>query len=443
MEKWREEYKRKTISAEEAAGLVKSGDRVAFTAGREAHSIGLALAARKEELKGVKVYVMTPGFDFGWYDPGWDDSFEVTVGWLTGTDQEAIDARRVDLDPHTLVPGFPEQVSGEADIVLTEVSPPDEKGFCSFGNSLFSKRRQIEMGKLVVAEVNERLIRTYGENYIHVSKIDYFVPHPSTGAPVGRLGTLFGREPKQPEPYVKAIAEYVAELIRDGDTIQIGGGRTTEALIGQGLLNNKQDLGWHSEVTPVGVVSLVRDGVITGKYKTIHRGKVVASAFAVTSREELEWVNNNPLFHLYDIEYTDDLRVVIAHDNFVAINNALSIDLRGQITADTLGTRVFSLAGGQIAFVVGALTSKGGRSIHVLPSTAHTKDGTVSRIVPTLPLGTIATIHPVCAQYVVTEYGIANLLGKTFRKRAEELIAIAHPDFRAELRKEAQRMFWP
>jgi len=254
-------------------------------------------------------------------------------------------------------------------------------------------------------------------------------------------GSLGGKKAKESEPYLKDITRHVSELIKDGDTLQIGAGRTTEPLVGLGLLDGKKELGWHSEATPPGIISLVREGVINGKRKTVHPGKVVVTSIGGSGREEMEWVNNNPHFWLVDVAYLEDIRVISAHDNFVAINNALMVDLTGQICAETIGTRQMGAAGGQIPFVFGAWLSNGGRSITVLPSTAQ--NGTVSRIVPTLPPGTVVTIQRNCADYVVTEYGIAHLKAKTLRQRAEALVAIAHPDFRAELTKEARKRFWP
>jgi len=443
MEDWQEEYKRKMISAEEAAKLVKSGDRVHFTMGREALAVGLQIAARKEELRDVQVVVPAPGYDFGWYDAGWEESFKLYVGMITATCQEAVDAKRVEILVAAFVPGraeAAEAMESAADVLITEVSPPDDKGFCSFGASLWGKKRQIKAAKLTIAEVNPRLIRTYGDNFVHVSDIDYFVEHQSSGGLPG-MGSLAGRELKQPEPYLKDIAGYVSELINDGDTLQIGVGRTTEPLVQLGLLDNKHDIGYHSEATPPGIVSLVRERVITGKYKTLNPGKVVVTSVGGSSREEMEWVNNNPAFHLIDVAELEDVTVIGAHDNFVALNNALMVDLWGQIASETVGGRLLAQAGGQIPFAIGSLMSRNGRFIIALPSTAQ--GGTVSRIVPYLPLGTIVTIQRHLAHYIVTEYGIAHLLGKTMRQRAEELISVAHPDFRAELRKEAQRLFWP
>jgi 4-hydroxybutyrate CoA-transferase len=431
---WRSKYREKLITAEEAANLVESGDRVAFSLGREAFAVGLALAARKEELKGVKLFAPAPTFDFGWYDPGWEDSFEVSIRMPTALCQEAVDARRVDMSCGTLIP-FVDIEAG--DVLLAEVSPPDDKGFCSFGASLWAKKRQVRESKLVIAEVNERLIRTYGENFIHVSELDYLVEHVSSGIPPGS-GSLAGRALKKPEPYLKEITSYVSELIQDGDTLQIGVGRTTEPLVNLGLLDNKQDLGWHSEATPPGVISRVRSGLINGRCKTLNPGIAVVTSIGGSSLEEMEWVHENPLFHLVDVAYLEDIRIIAAHDNMVALNNALIIDITGQISAQSIGTREMASAGGQIPFVIGSWLSRNGRSITVLPSTA--RSGTVSRIVPLLPEGTVVTIQRNCAQYVVTEYGIANLKGKSLRQRAEELIRVAHPDFRGELKKEAKKL---
>jgi 4-hydroxybutyrate CoA-transferase len=437
---WHDDFKRRVITAEQAAGMVKSGDRVVFSAGRESFSIGLAIAARKGELKNVKIYAPNPGYDFGWYDRGWEDSFDVSIGMPTGTCQEAVDARIVDVAIGTLIPFEEGPESPKADLLLTELSPPDDHGFCSFGASLWSKPKQVRSAKMAIAEINNNLIRTYGDNYIHFSEIDYFVEHVSHGGAPG-MGTLAGRTPKEPEPYLKDIAQNVASLIHDGDTMQIGIGRTTEPLVKLGMFSGRRDLGWHSEATPPGIISLIRNGVINGSRKTLHPGKAVVTSIGGSSREEMAWVNMNPLFMLVDVGYLEDIRIIAAHDNYVAINNCLMVDLSGQICAETLGTRIMSQAGGQIPFVSGATLSKGGRAITCLPSTAQ--GGKVSRIVPLLPQGTVVTIQRNLADHIVTEYGIARLKSKTLRERAQELINVAHPDFREELKREAAKLYWP
>jgi 4-hydroxybutyrate CoA-transferase len=439
MKDWEQEYRRKQISAEEAAKFVKSGDYVSFTLGREAYAIGLAIASRMGELHDVKVFQPFPGYDFGWYEPGWEDTFKLTIYMPTSISQQMMDDRRCDLEIPDIL-NKSESTIRETDIVITEVSPPDDKGFCSFGASLWNKREHIKRGKLVLAEVNENLIRTFGDNFIHVSEIDYFVPHQATGGIVAD-GSLAGRELKKPEPYLHNIAEHVSSLIRDGDTLQIGVGRTTEPLVKLGIFNNKCDLGWHSEATPPGVIALVREGIINGRRKTINPNKAVVTSLGGASKEDMEWVNNNPLFWLVDVGYLWDARTISAHDNMVAINNAVSVDLTGQISSESIGYQIISASGGQTAFAIGALLSKGGRSITVIPSTA--RRGTASRIVPALELGTGITVPRNCADYVVTEYGIAHLRGKSLRRRAEELIAIAHPDFRTELKKKADKLYWP
>jgi len=436
---WESKYQNKFISAEEAAGLVKSGNQVVFTMGREAHGVGLALAARKEELKDVKVFVPTPGYDFGWYDEGWKNSFDISIIMPTGTCQEAMDNKRIDLIPGVALSLYRTDIFGlSADIVFTELSPPDEKGFCSFGQSLWNKKEQITRAKVVVAEVNTKLNRTYGDNFVHVSEIDHFVEHLSSGGGVGK-GSLAGRSLKEPEPYLKDVARHVSGLIRDGDTIQIGVGRTTEPLARLGMLDDKNDLGLHTEATPPKVITLVKEGVINGKRKTINNGKAIATSLGGGSREEMAWVNNNPVFELVSVGYLEDMRVIAGHDNMVAINNALAIDLTGQITAESLGRRLLSVSGGQFPFAVGALMSKGGRFISALPSTA--RGGKISRIMPSFPEETVITLPRTCADYVVTEYGVARLWGKSVKDRARALIDIAHPDFRDKLAQKAKEMY--
>jgi 4-hydroxybutyrate CoA-transferase len=252
---------------------------------------------------------------------------------------------------------------------------------------------------------------------------------------------LAGRQKKEPPAYIKDICGYVSSLIPDRATIQIGVGRITEPLVKMGLLDGKHDIGYHSQATPPGVISLVRDGVITGKYKNINQGKCTVTSIGGDTKEELEYVHMNPLFELVDVGYLEDIRVISAHDNFVAINSALQIDLLGQVAAESIGERFIAAAGGQTPFTIGAAMSKGGKSLTVMPSTAA--NGTVSRIKPILDPGTPVTVPRIVTMYVVTEYGIANLWGKSTRDKALELIGIAHPDFRDELRREALRRFWP
>jgi len=241
---------------------------------------------------------------------------------------------------------------------------------------------------------------------------------------------------------MKAIGHYVGTLIRDGDTFGIGAGKIGGNLCRQGIFNDKHDLGYYAENMVPGVVQLVKDGVVTGKRKTFHPGKVVCNNFgSVAALEDLAFIDNNPIFELYPQEYVVNIRNVAANDNMVAINSALAVDLTGQIASESIGPRMYTGSGGQPSLAIGAMLSKGGRFITMLRSTSN--DGKISRITPFLEPGTIITVPRNFADYIVTEYGIASLLGKSQRERALELISIAHPDFRAELKKQAQKLFWP
>ncbi|HEX78169.1 MAG TPA: 4-hydroxybutyrate CoA transferase [Dehalococcoidia bacterium] len=440
MSQYEDEFKRKIISAEEAAGLVKSGDLVAFSYGREATTLGYALVAKAGEVENVRVHVPTPSRDFGWYDPGFEDFFSIELCFVLPVARRMMAERRGDylIRPiyWTMEPGL----RPAPDVLFVEVSPPDAHGFCSFGASLWDKKEATQNAKLVVAEFNANLIRTYGDNFVHISEIDYFVEHMPTGQAPGTTDML-GRRDKGPGEIEKAIAENVATVIRDGDTLEIGIGGTAEWLPRLGTFDNKSDLGWHSENTVPGIIRLVMEGVFTGKYKTLHQGKVVATAVGGGTREEMEFVNMNPLFELYGSRYMLDPAIIAAHDNMVAINSCIAVDLTGQISAESVGPTMVSGTGGQLAFAIGANLSKGGRFITVLTSTS--RDGTASRIVPQLEPGTIVTVPRTLTDIVVTEYGVARLKGKTQRERAEALIAIAHPDHRPELRKAARKLFWP
>ena len=440
-EGWEEEFKRKLVSPEEAVRVIKDGDRVSFTYGREPRALGLALAARLGELRDVKIFVRTPGMDFGWYDPGWEESFQIEISYVLPITREMMAERRCDFVIGGLLGMTPTHPAvGEADVLLTEVSEPDPHGFCSFGASTWGKRKAVECAKVVIAEVNKNLIRTFGENYVHVSEIDYFVEHVSGGSGPGSTD-LLGRKTWQPGEVEKRVAEFVSTLIKDGDTLQIGVGSTSEWIAILGSLDNRTDLGWHSETTPRGIIKLAREGVITGRRKKINRGKFVAIAVGGGDKEDMDFVSNHPMFELYDADYVLNPAVIGMNDHVACINSAISVDLTGQIAAESVGPTLVSGPGGQLAFAIGSQLSKEGRFITTLPSTA--KGGGISRIVSQFDRGTIVTIPRTLAGNIVTEYGIAHLYGKTQRERALEIIAVAHPDFRAELQQQAKKLFWP
>jgi 4-hydroxybutyrate CoA-transferase len=438
---WKVEYKRKTVSAEEAVRVIKSGDRVSFTHGREPPHVTAAMVARRSDLKDVKIFMRTPSLDFGWYHEDWDNNFHLEISYVRPIARDIMAARRCDFVPGSLIGITPQNPQvGEADVLLIELSPPDENGFCSFGSSVWGKKKAVQCAKIVIAEINKSFIHTSGDNSIHISEIDYFVEPVATERKAGSTDQL-GRKAIEIGKEENSIAELVGSLIKDGDTLQIGVGSAAECVAGvKGILDKKVDLGWHSETSPKGIIKLAREGVITGKRKTINTGKVVAIALG-GSEEDMKFVDRNPMFELYDAEYVLDPRVVSANDRFVGINAAVAVDLTGQIAAESVGPAILSGPGGQLTFAISAQLSKGGRFITTMQSTA--RGGKVSRIVPMLKEGSMVTVPRTLADIVVTEFGIAQLRGKTHRERALELIAVAHPDFRAELRKQAQELFWP
>jgi len=315
------------------------------------------------------------------------------------------------------------------------LSPPDRQGYCSFGPGVWLSKRLAQGAKTVLAEVHENFIRTGGDNFIHVSEIDRFC---EAAIPTGTL-PIPPRTDEETLVVEVACTLVASELVKDRDTVQMGVGTVSAAL---GLyLGEKHDLGVQTELITGGIADLVRDGVVTGKYKTLHREKVVGSALVALDEQEMRLIDGNPVFELYDFGYTDDLRLLVRQDNLVAVNNALLVDLTGQIASESIGHKIWTGVGGQTAFMIAAQYSRGGRSIIVLPS-SHVIDGErVTRIVPLLPEGTLVTVPRTLVDYVVTEHGIASLRGKTVRERIGELIAVAHPDFRGELKAEAKRLY--
>ncbi|HVW46337.1 MAG TPA: acetyl-CoA hydrolase/transferase C-terminal domain-containing protein [Solirubrobacterales bacterium] len=435
---WQERVGSRHREIDDVIAMIAGGDHVVLSV-REPFGLGLGLAAGLGELHDVHVYTLAPSYDFGWYDEGWEEHVDLMIGYPTAIAREALDAGRLDVYPGAVVPSLAPlpYTTGEtpADFYFVEVSPPDEHGFCSFGVALWDKRRMARHSKVVVAEVNENLIRTYGENYIHESEIDFFVDHVPTGRTPGQVGTLAGRPVREPPAYLRDIAGYVGEYVEDGSTVQIGVGRTTERLVQMGMLEGKRDIGFHSELTVPGVITAAREGIINGARKNQYPGKLVATSVGGGSFEEIRWAHQNPLFELLEAHRLMDIRTIAAEDRFVAINNVLSVDLTGQIAAESIGPTLVGQAGGQLVFVVASWHSRGGHSLQVLPSTA--RDGTVSRIVPTHPPGTVITTPRNVVDKVVTEYGVAELKGRTLRQRAKALIEIAHPDHRDELRRQA------
>jgi 4-hydroxybutyrate CoA-transferase len=296
-------------------------------------------------------------------------------------------------------------------------------------------KTMVAAARVVIAEVQEDFIRTSGENYIHVSEITHFA-EPTT--PPAALPPTARND--EEVAATEVICTLVAtELIHDGDTIQIGLGSVSSPL---GMyLDNKNDLGIHTEVIPGGIARLVQKGVITGKYKTVNPGKVVASAFIGVLPDELAIIDGNPNFELYDFTYTDDLRILVNQRNYVAVNNAMAVDLGGQACSESIGPFMYTGSGGQTIFTITAAYCNPGRSIIVTPSSSLVKGRRVSRIMPMLEPGSVVTAQRAFVDFVVTEHGIASLRGKSLKQRAAALIEVAHPDFREDLKREAKRLF--
>lgn len=430
---WRQRCGDRLVSAEEAAAPVKSGDAIVVGMFQATpYTLCEAVAARSGELKDVLVSHSVSVYPWG---PRTGGAFKVESAFLTAVDRPWMEAGKLRYVPvgyfrrGELPPGM-----GPFDVFLVKVSPPDAHGYCGFGPALWFHKTFAANSKLVIAEVDESLIRTGGDNFIHLSEIDRLVemkiPPPPLPIP-----------PRTEEEVAvtEVIGTLVAtELVRDGDTLQIGAGTVSAAVAP--YLEHRQDLGIHTEIITGGVPRLVEAGVITGKRKAINRGRVVGCAFAFIDDEELKIVDGNPAFKLHDFTYTDDLQVLLQMENFTSINNALMIDLTGQVSAETIGPRVYSGAGGQTVFAIASSYARDGRCITVMPSTSTVKGERKSRVVPTLEPGTTITVPRTFVDYVVTEHGIATLGDKSLKGRAQEMISVADPDFRPELQREAKRL---
>jgi len=428
---WQAEYRGKCLSAAQALKHVRSGDRVWIqpSCGTPKPLID-ALIARAAELVDVELVHMKTLGEAAYTRPEYEGHFRHRGLFLGDNVREAVAAGRADYTPIFLseIEGLFESGALPLDVVLMQVSPPDAHGFVSLSTTVDCTMTAARCAKTVIAEVNDRAPRTHGDTSIHISQISAFV---ETSRPLLELHT----EPCT-DTHMK-VARNVASLIPDGATLQTGIGGISEAVLN--CLDDKHDLGIHTEMCPDGVVDLMEAGIINGARKSLHRGKAVA-AFVLGTQKVIEYIHENPSFEFRSISYTNDPFVVAQNDRMVAINSALQIDLTGQVCADSLGTRPYSGFGGQIDFIRGAARSRGGVPIIALLSTAC-RDA-VSRIVPVLEPGAGVVTSRADVHYVVTEHGIAYLHGKTLRERAEALITIADPRFQQELQDFAERVHY-
>ncbi|HYM14801.1 MAG TPA: acetyl-CoA hydrolase/transferase C-terminal domain-containing protein [Dehalococcoidia bacterium] len=486
---WQELYRQRLTTPAEAVKAVKPGDIVMVPIFPPA-TLPAALAARKDELRDVRIRLLAPASDPGWMRLPDESTFSIEFELYIGDYARFItDERRGAYLPNLFSLGMKayDQKRPDVrvpDVLFCTVSPPNRAGFCHFGAHHWVKRSYARRCPLVIAEVDPTLTPVHGDVFIHVSEIDRFVEH--TPPPFGRaefdraLGAIADPARKagwkalgdelpnlqiissiaaiipalapddvrrllgigDPPPEAEPIARYIHDLIQDGDTIQIGVGEPSRGIVRLGAFEGRRHLGIHTELGWPGLARMWRDGVVDGSRKEIHAGKSVAAAWTGCDPNDLDIIEDNPHFELYDPEYVLHPRTLTKFDRFIAINNAITVDLLGQINAETVfGGRMINGTGGQPEMHLAGCFSPYGRAITLLPSTAM--GGAVSRIVAQMDAGSYVTIPRFYADTIITEYGVARLWGKNHRERAEELIAVAHPDHRDELRAQAHALWWP
>ena len=428
---WEQQYATQLRSPDQALSCVKSGMRVYIQPGcAEPETLVEALIRRAREVHDVEiVHMMTMGAA-PYVAPEMTGYFRHNAIFIGPNVRDAINDGRADYTPIYLSEIEALFESGEMplDVALIEVSPPDSHGFCSFGVGVDTTLTAAKCARYVVAQVNNYMPRTYGDSFIHVSDIDAVV---ESSRPLCEL-----KKPEITDLHV-AIAHNVAGLIEDGAVLQTGIGGIPDAVLP--LLMDRKDLGVHSELVGEGVIPLINAGVITGARKNYKPRKIIAG-FALGTKKLFDFVDNNPIFEFHPTAYSNNPGLIARNDNMVAINSALQVDLTGQVCSDSIGNHFYSGIGGQVDFLRGASQSKGGKPIIAISSTA--KGGTISRIVPMLSPGAGVVTSRGLVRYVVTEYGVAYLHGKSIRERAKALIEIAHPKFREELYAYCEKTKW-
>jgi len=424
---WVDDYKKKLVSAEEAVAEIESHNRV-YISGNAATPYVLmkTLALRKDELEDVElVHVLLIGKD-PLSQPEMEGHFRHNSLFVGPADREAINEGRADYVPIFLhqIPNLFYSGQMPIDVAMLHLSPPDEHGFMSLGVEVLASKAAAETAKIVIAQVNEKMPRILGDSFIHVSRVNKIV---EVSEPLPQL------EKKPFSEVERKIGHFIADLIEDGSTLQLGIGGIPDAVLF--ALKSRRDLGIHTEMVSDGVMEAIEEGVITGAKKTFHPYKVILT-FMLGSKKLYEFADNNPIFEAHPTDYTNHPFNVSRNDNMVAINSAIEVDITGQVCSDSIGTYIYSGFGGQVDFIRGAAHSKGGKPIIALPSTA--KSGEMSRVVPFLKKGAGVVTTRADVKYVVTEFGVAYLHGKNLQERTKALINIAHPKFRPDLIKEAK-----
>lgn len=419
------DWRNRAVDADTAVAPMRSATNV-FVQGAAATPTPLIEAlARRTDVEGVRLYHLHLQGPVPFIEPALAGRFRC-VSLFTGANMRAaVNDGRADHVPIFLseVPSLFAGGQVVLDAAIVQLSPPDRHGFCSLGTSVDTARAAVDHARLVIAEINERMPRTHGNTLVPFARIDRFV---HTDRP------LHDTPPEPETPEVARIAEQVAMLVRDGATLQMGIGAIPDAVLSR--LGDRQDLGVHSEMFSDRLVDLVATGAVTNRRKRLFSNRIVTS-FVAGTRRTFDFVDDNPLVEFHPCDRTNDPIAIQQNPGVTAINSALEVDLSGQICADSLGHRIVSGIGGQLDFMRGAARSPDGVPIIALPSTA--KQGTISRIVPALTPGAGVVTSRGHVHWIVTEYGAVNLHGISLRERAERLIAIAHPDHRAELRQAA------
>lgn len=417
-------------SAEEALSVIKSGDRV-FVQGSAGTPQFLVkkLAERAPELRDVEIVSISTYGEMPLAEAQYKDSFFINSLFVSANVRDAVNSGRGDYIPVFLseIPHLFRSGILPLDVAIVHVSPPDKHGFCSLGVSVDIAREAVLSAKYVIAQVNPQMPRTHGDGLIQASRFDVLVEVNEALPEVDYGLKLTERE--------QTIGRFIAEMIDDGATLQMGIGGIPDAVLS--CLTNHKELGIHTEMFSNGVIPLIENGNITNEHKVRHPGRI-ATGFIVGNRKLYDFVDDNPLILMQRTDYVNDVHIIRSNPKVTAINSAIEIDLTGQIVADTIGTMQFSGIGGQMDFMRGAALSKGGKPIIALPST--TNKG-ISRITPFINEGAAITTTRAHVHYVVTEYGVAYLYGKNLRQRATALINIAHPDHRERLEAEAFKRF--
>ncbi len=425
---WKTYYDEHLMTADAAVSRIQSGDRVvvAHACGEPSHLVE-AMVAHADAYRDVEIVHMVAMGKGEYCKPEYQENFRHNGFFLGSSSRSAAEEGRADFTPSFFFE-IPRLFSTTmpVDVAMVMVTPPDENGMCSLGVSVDYTKEAVKQAKLVIAQINPCMPWTGPHSLISVEEMDCIVEHE---APVIELA------PPRIGEVEKAIGEHCASLIQDGSTLQLGIGAIPDAVLL--FLKEKKDLGIHSEMFSDGVVELAEAGVINNAKKTLHPGKFVV-AFLMGTKRLYEFVNHNPDVELRPVDYVNNPFVIAQNDNLVSINSCVQVDLMGQVASESIGYKQISGVGGQVDFVRGASASKGGISIMAMPSTAK---GKISKIVPLLDEGAAVTTSRNDVDYVVTEYGVAPLKGQTLRQRARNLIAIAHPDFREELKAEYERRF--